>query len=75
MPAAISSDNCGREFVAIAHQHKRRTRDRGQQRPHIGPRHDRLLLAQKGLRTGFLGHDSHAPFERLVMLAVAMDED
>src|SRR5262249_34946532 len=38
------------------------------------PRHDRLLLAQERLRSGFLGHEAHARAQRFVALPVAMDE-
>src|SRR5262249_34854875 len=36
-----------RELVAGPDQHEGGTADRGEQRPRVGPRHERLLLAQK----------------------------
>ncbi len=62
------------ELIAIADQHQGRTFDRGQAGPCIRPRHDRLLLAQEGLRAGLLGHDAHALASASSPLPVAMDE-
>src|SRR4029453_6600992 len=39
------------------------------------PRHDRSLLPQENLRSGFLGHDAHARSQRGVALPVAMHEE
>jgi len=74
-PAAISCDSARRsELIAVADEHQGRTLDGGQERPRIRARHDRLLLAQEGLRSGFLGHAAHALAQRFVALPVAMDE-
>src|ERR1700730_5280959 len=62
------------ELIAVADEHEGRTLDRGQERPRITARHDRLLLAQERLRSGFLGHEAHALAQRFVALPVAMDE-
>src|SRR6266566_130356 len=62
------------ELIAVADEHQRRTFDCAQGRPCIRPRHDRLLLAQEGLRSGLLGHEAHARAQRFVALPVAMDE-
>src|SRR5262249_37148180 len=62
------------ELIAVADEHQGRTLDRGEERPCIRPRHDRLLLAQERLRSGLLGHDAHACAQRFVILPVAMDE-
>src|SRR5262249_49177902 len=56
------------ELIAVADEHQRRTLDRRQERPCIRARHDRLLLAQEGLRSGLLGHEAHALAQRFVAL-------
>src|SRR5262249_16715024 len=61
-------------LIAVADEHQGRTLDRGEERPCIRPRHDRLLLAQERLRSGLLGHEAHARAQRFVILPVAMDE-
>jgi hypothetical protein len=76
MAAAISRDSGGGVSSSPSPTSTRvRTGDRGQDWPDIRPRHDRLLLAQEGLRTSFVGHRPHPRSERRVVLAVAMNED
>jgi len=76
MAAAISRDSGGGVSSSPSPTSTRgRTGDRGQDWPDIRPRHDRLLLAQEGLRTSFVGHGPHPRSERRVVLAVAMNED
>ena len=46
----------------------------GQQRPRIGPRHDRMLLADECFRPGLLRHDAHHAAQVVVALPVVMHE-
>ena len=76
MPAAISCDERRRrQLVAVADQHQRRAFDRRQQRPRIGPRHDRLLLAHEGLGPVSSAMVRTTPLQRRVALPVAVDEE
>ena len=70
MPAAISSESAD----GVSASPSPTSTSVRQQRPRIGARHDRLLLAQEGFGPRLLRHDAHARSELLVVLPVAVDE-